>query len=289
MSSASCDNNECVAWITSRVVIVFAFALMGTVSNGLVLKIYMFSKGAKPQTGSQLYIVALAWIDLLGCLVILPQATFAERQLMPRIPFVALNTFAKQAYLYVQVAMTFDRLLAVFRPHQFHRMRCRTNIVVGAVFAVQQLVIQATVVLRPYYNVNLIGLVVYIPSFALALTFMLVSYPAIAINLYRQSRRIQQAPATATSQHHVSESQERAKYHVKTLKIYVAILVLYLFSSVPSLLVLASDYDDDADYRWVGYLYYINNIGNPVIYYAFNDKFRQEVKTLLRSMFRCRS
>ena len=121
----------------------------------------------------------------------------------------------------------------------------------------------------------------YAASFALGLIIMLVSYPAIAVRLYRQHRRLSQAPASATS--HNAAGQMESKLHVKTLKIYVAILVLFLATVIP---VAILSRNTNAN-RWIVYIYYINNIGNPFIYYVFNDRFRDEVKVVLRSMCRC--
>ena len=117
---------------------------------------------------------------------------------------------------------------------------------------------------------------------------MLVSYPAIAIKLYQQSReqrrRVQQAPATATNPDQAMTEQQ-TRYHVKTLKIYVAVLALFIVSNVPSAILAKNP---ETQFSWLAYFFYFNNIGNPFIYYAFNKTFRDEVKAVWRSIVPCR-
>ena len=285
--ASACETSTCALWIASRVTIVFSIGLAGCVVNGLVIKIYRkAAKKPHQQTGSQLYMVTLAWIDLLGCLLLLPQFPLWELEIVPHFALSTHGILQTQSYLFVQVAMTFDRVFAVFRPLHYKQMRRRTNIILTVLFIVQQLTIHVGRIIKIYYVENFVASYIFVTSFALGLIIMLVSYPAIAINLYRQSRRVQQAPATDTAHSRiVSESQERTKYHVKTMRIYIAVLVLFLATLIPPTIITISM--ADVQYQWVGYLYYINNIGNPWIYYAFNDKFRAEVKVMLRSMRSC--
>ena len=279
-----CETSTCALWIASRVTIVSIIGLVGCVVNGVVIQIYRKSaKKQHRQTGSQLYMVTLAWIDLLGCLLLLPQYPLWELGILPHVIFSTHGVLQTQSYLFVQVAMTFDRVFAVFRPLHYKQMRRRTNIVSIVLFIVQQLTIHVSRIIKFHFVDNVVPQYIYVTSFITGLIIMLVSYPAIAINLYRQSRRVQQAPATDTAHSRiVSESQERTKYHVKTMRIYIAVLVLFLATLIPPTIITISM--ADVQYQWVGYLYYINNIGNPLIYYAFNDKFRAEVKVMLRSI-----
>ena len=135
------ETMNCVLWIAARIVLVVFFGLGGILASVLVLKIYLKSFKQTSQS-SQLYIVVMAWIDLLGCLVILPLTPFWERRVIPEAVFGSLSILQKQAYVFVQVAMTFDRVFAVFRPHQFAQMRRRTNTAIVIAFAAQQLIIQ---------------------------------------------------------------------------------------------------------------------------------------------------
>ena len=59
---------------------------------------------------------------------------------------------------------------------------------------------------------------------------------------------------------------------------YLAVLALFLASFLP---IIALALGAQSNYPWLGYFYHLNNVGNPVIYYAFSDKFREEVKAIL--------
>ena len=118
------------------------------------------------------------------------------------------------------------------------------------------------------------------------LLVIMVAYPAIAIGLYRQSRKIR--AATANSLHTVSQavnSQARnppnnanaTGKHIKTLKLYVAILGLFLLSFLAASIVTA-------DMKVFAYLTHLNNVGNFFIYYWRIENFRQKVKELVGNL-----
>ena len=273
--AVDCETKNCGVWIALRVVIVLLFALGGLVANGVVLKVYLKAVKQNSQT-SQLYIVLLACIDLISCLALLPQLPFHEWGLLPYAVFASQAILQTLAYLLVQVAMIVDRVFAVFRPHQFNQMRRRTNIALTTLFVISQLIIQISAFVRIFFKVeNMLGKLAFVTLFALGLMIMLVAYPAITIKLYRQKRRVKQAPATATTNPHLAVQQQKNEQHMKILKMYFAILALYLATILPVVgFALGAG-------PWLGYFYHLNNVGNPVIYYAFSDKFREEVKAML--------
>ena len=287
------DASTSTDWIASRVVIIVLFATFGILGNGLVIRICRREKsGSKkaPSCGSQLYILAMAWIDLTGCMLLLPQTPFWELGVLPNVAHAVQNVLVKNAYLFVQLAMTFDRIFAVFRPHEFLQMRRRTNRALAVLFLLQQLTIYTSMTVNATTSTtNYIGVTVHAMTFALGLVTMLVAYPAIAARLYSQNRHVRETypashhrctDATSIGRAVISEGQQRRGHHVKTLKIYVGVLVLYLATVIPVALLAANI---NSTHLWVAYVYYINNIGNPFIYYAFNDRFRDEVKAMFRS------
>ena len=113
--------------------------------------------------------------------------------------------------------------------------------------------------------------------FALGLIVMLMAYPAITIKLYRQNRRIHQAPATATNPL-LAVQQQKNQQHKKIIKMYFAVVALFLVSFLPIIVLAVFTQESNT---WLSYFYHLNNVGNPVIYYAFSDKFREEVKAIL--------
>ena len=66
------------------------------------------------------------------------------------------------------------------------------------------------------------------------------------------------------------------KRHKKVLKIFAAIAFLFIFSN--AITIVANRF---SAYFPVVYIYFINNIGKPLIVYMSNDKFRKEVNSLL--------
>ena len=56
---------------------------------------------------------------------------------------------------------------------------------------------------------------------------------------------------------------------------------LFIASFIPPVARVVLDVRTET--TWMGYFYYVNTIGNPVIYYAFNDKFRDKVKETLKA------
>ena len=275
--AVDCDTRDCSAWIASRLTMVLIFALGGLVGNGVVLKVYLKAVKQNPKS-SQFYIVLLACIDLYSCVVYLPQIPFLEWGLHSDAHMASQIVLLTQAYMFVQVAMTLDRVFAVFRPHQFNHLRRKTNIGLATLFVISQLVIQISVFVSILYADIILDALTFVTLFALGLIVMLMAYPAITIKLYRQNRRIHQAPATATTNPHLAVQQQKNQQHKKIIKMYFAVLALFLVSFLP-MIGLAVGAGKTAP--WLAYFHHLNNVGNPVIYYAFNEKFREEVKAIL--------
>ena len=72
-----------------------------------------------------------------------------------------------------------------------------------------------------------------------------------------------------------STSQSRAQ-HVTTVKVFIAVFLLYLFSYLPSFLILFGVVDN---FVFV-YTYFLNHVGNPICYYVINREFRKDVHNL---------
>ena len=284
---------SCAQYVIPRIAAVSFFLITGIVGNGIVLKIYHKEK----KQASKIYIIALAWIDLLGCVVILPQVLVWQSRVFPiESPFTYLYfaevIIQKQSYLFVQIAMVLDRIFAVFKPHSFNEMRRKTNKTLVVVFIMTQAVSQSAAILFNITHRVVYGVVMtlaYITPFPFGFTLMLVAYPAIAMKLWKQSRRIkptaanqQNQPSAATGNPNkvISETQQRTKHHVKTLKLYVAVLALFLVTFVTAMILSLGDSKLNMKYSWLSYIYYFNSIGNPFIYYIFNEKFRDDVKLL---------
>ena len=83
------------------------------------------------------------------------------------------------------------------------------------------------------------------------------------------TRHTQNAAATVTSQTN--------KRHMVAVKQLILIMLVYVISFVPALLIL----NISGTSLWFSYLVYINNVANFFIYLAVNKEFRNETKTIL--------
>ena len=79
--------------------------------------------------------------------------------------------------------------------------------------------------------------------------------------------------ATSSTTPHVITQNKR---HKNVLKIFAVIAFLFIFSNAFALFANAL-----SEYFPVIYIYFINNVGKPVIVYLTNSRFRKEVHTLL--------
>ena len=74
-----------------------------------------------------------------------------------------------------------------------------------------------------------------------------------------------------------------SKRHKRAMKLCLYLLLVYIVSYAP--LYLESMVDGRA-WLFLIHLYYINHVGNFFIYLATDEKFRAEVKVIMRSLFR---
>ena len=289
----ACNTNKCVLETAGVFVVVTLILVTGVIGSGVVLKIYSKEK----KQASQIYIMALALIDLLGCLFVLPQIPFWQSGKIPvESPIFGLYMYVvivqKQSYLFVQIAMVFDRIFAVFKPHSFNQLRRKTNKILLMIFVAVQITIQLAMI--THYALGIAAAIAIVGAihsiaFGLGLGVLVTAYPAIALKLWKQSRRIkptsvnqqnQPSAATGNPNKSISESQQRTRHHIKILKLYVAILVIFLIGFLTALMLSIGNREVIKRFHWLSYVYYLNSVGNPFIYYVFNDKFRSDVKQM---------
>ena len=115
-------------FIVSRTTTVFLLVICGIVGNGFVLWFY----GKNKKLTGQVYILALAVIDLYSCVILLPQITLMELGLNRKL-LIVFYTLGYQSilqlvpYLGVQVTMALDQFIAVSWPFQHARLRRNLN------------------------------------------------------------------------------------------------------------------------------------------------------------------
>ena len=255
-------------FVTTRVLIVAFFIITGAIGNGFVLFVYIRNKSQSGRT----FVILLALLNLSGCISMLPQTPFWELGLLGTVLDYQI-IFYLMANVFIQIGMSFDRLFAVFTPFRYkvyrrRSLRCVVAVFICCVFGMSLLLLmtgQSILLTAIFFGIYFLGLVIVI-----------CSYPIIAFKLYLQNRKIKPSVTVTTitngSQLTTQEANKNANVmHVKTLKVYVAILVLFLVTLSASVLAVFMD-------RSMGYIFYFNNVCNPGVYYILVEKFRAEVK-----------
>ena len=289
MTSFCKEHSNCEWLIASRVVIVLFYVIACLATNGVVL--YVYHKKSKKDM-CKLYIVTLACIDCMGCFIILPQIPFWEFGLLSDCIFLTQIIVYNPMYLFVQVAMVLDRVCAVYTPFKYLQNRNRMNRVMLATFIALQLYMQAvSIVEKCLIRSDLLYLIArlnFSATFVVGLLIIACAYPAIVYRLNSQQKRVHGiasarnatglSSGTAPIVIQSNETKKRRESHVKILKLYGGVVLLFIFTHLP--IVLSAIFD----FRVGVYLYFINNIGNAFIIYKFNDSFRNDVNQLLGNL-----
>ena len=285
--------------------------------NGFVLWFY----GKNKKLTGQVYILALAVIDLVCCVVMLPQMPLFELAAMRRseneniamFRYTAslLATYQIVCYFGIQVAMALDQLIAVSWPFRHARLRRNVNyaaLVIGGILFVILTAFRTALFMQnaPAENYSL----VFITVSCVPVVILVIVYPATAYKLYLKSATVHTQPQNslrdvpkatqnnpqpmATPHNHKPITNtphsktscitklpdtNTKSMHVRALKIYAAILLQFVMATLASSVMTVIFVE-----RWALYFFYINHIGNPVIYYCFVPKFREGVKEIARAL-----
>ena len=177
-------------FVISRTITVLFVMLIGLVGNGLVIKIYRQDK----KLSGAVYIIAMAVIDLIWLLILLPQLPLLELSNYLNSPalklyfetgYIASGTLSYYAYLFVQVTMALDQFIAVFRPFKHTQLRKRLNRCMLAV-AVLIALVQCVPLIIPYVaEVNAFTVAVLL----VCMTLLTGAYSATALKLFAQGPR----------------------------------------------------------------------------------------------------
>ena len=195
------------------------------------------------------------------------------------------------SYFGMQVTMALDQFIAVFWPFQHARLRRNLNramLVLSSVVVVLMTAIRSVMLvvksITGWYLLGFVGLG------SISALVLMIAYPATAYKLYRQSNAVRpqsqiQLRNTKTIQHgniQVAPKSDvnKSQMHVQALKIYTAILLQFLISTLLCIIGFVIFHQ-----RWMIYICWINHIGNPVIYYCFVPKFREGVNGISRKLF----
>ena len=280
-------------YVATRLCSVTALLFLGIVGNGFVLWFY----GKNKRLTGQVYILALAVIDIVACVVILPQMPLfeLEQDLNSLTISVVLSLESKLhifSYFGVQVVYALDQFIAVYWPFKHARLRCWINygtsvVVVGVILALEAWDIAALLLTGSITeSVEFLRILVAGVGFSFTI-ILLVLYTATAIKLYRKNRtrrlsksrliellNIEQTP-------NVELTRRRTRsIHIQALKIYTAIFVQFLFAIVVSGVLIGI-----LKQRWTCYFFFINHVGNPVIYYCSVRRFKVGVNNAIAKLW----
>lgn len=67
--------------------------------------------------------------------------------------------------------------------------------------------------------------------------------------------------------------------HITSVKVFFALVLLLIASYIPTILF----FQGIVSHYW-NHLYFINHIGNPIVYYVINKTFRKDVNLLFKSL-----
>ena len=270
-----------------RIIMVTLSFLFGGVGNGTILYIYAKDK----QLAARTFILILAAVDLYSSLVLMPQFPLIGAGLLGYEITVPQMVFVQMTYMLVTVTMALDRVFAVFTPFKYAVNRRRLLRCMAGLASVILPFVSFGSLYIIYSERNLMTQLIstaYLFVYSVGLVIVALAYPAISVKLYRQHRKINpgnisnaapanQAPAAVNAAAMTSKAKQKAEraLHVKTLKLYVAILCLFLANFVSVLLTIWIS-------QWLSYLRLINFCGNAPVYYILVDKFRSEVNRLMK-------
>ena len=274
-NTVSCLTDTSMLFILSRIILVGFYVCIGVVGNGFVLR---FCGKNKNLTG-QVYIKALAVIDLMACVVILPQMPLFELEQDLKSVTVAfvfsleskLHIFA---YFGVQVVYALDQFIAVYWPFKHARLRRPMNYgtitgvctFIGVLEAWDILVFVQTGFAHGFSQLHRI----VITSMGFICMVALASlYSATAVKLHRRND-------VTAQQKHLRNSDPAEQVQ---LKIYAAIFAKFVFSVLVSGVLI-----NVLMQRWASYFFFITHIGNPVIYYCFVPKFRAAARDAIGNL-----
>ena len=291
------------AWIwfiATRALVLSLMVPCGVIGNVTVLIIY--GRDKKQSSGGAVYIKALAVIDVLSCVLLLPQLPLLElgqvndNHTLGIWTIVTAQLITKQlSYICMQVTMALDQFVAVFSPFKHTKLRKiinKTMLAIGIMLVVLVPSVRyglSRVV--PQYWHTILYRAVFLSVFIPALLALLVAYPSVALKLHHQKKQTttriavkpqatttapssavavtNQANSAATAQPPppptttTDGSSKRRAMHVQALKIYTTIFLWFVITNSAINFVVSNGI------VWLLYVCFVNHTVNPVIYYCF--------------------
>ena len=200
------DTSYTNAPVALHIFAVPAIIITGIIGNGLIIYIQIRKPTLKEV---DIYILALAFVDLLVCLVICPQYPFLNKYIVESkkgnsfalVELLTCMSLLIWIYPALLTAIALNRFHAVFRPYTYVSSTKRSKLIVAAIIIISfSETVVASLLLNYMPNRYTLG-----TEFRLTLTWMClclfltsISYLMIVIRLYQHKRKIFNRTASNT-------------------------------------------------------------------------------------------
>ena len=253
------------------IVLSVLIALVCLTGNSAVLFFFTRSKSIAK---TRVFELAFAVLDIFVCLVLLPVFVLSPMQFIKNnnsAKFVLLiaeaivGPIAFNGYYSLLVCVAIDRFCAVFYPLQFKIIRnAYINKMLLSVVSFTILSATAGAMGVTIFSLYIINLTVMFIFSVIAILVIVVLFTAIVVRIRRNS-----------AQRAALGVEEEDGQHLRAVKMFCLITAFYLLGYVPFGFsksgLVAREFE---------FLYFVNHLCNPFIYFIFNTPFRGQVINL---------
>ena len=260
-------------------------AITGTIGNLLVLTVIFVQ--IRFSTVSNILIANLAAVDLLTASVLIPGDIcrhVCDRMGYCHVPhtFVLLHRILAQ-YVVTAAAVslfviTMERFIAIAFPFRYRSLFTRTR----AMGCVALTWTSGALITGIFHGLN----IVYIQNVLVIFLILVTSF----LYIYIFSVALKHERKIATMHAQVPDLRRSSSVGVwerKSAKTMAIVLGVYMLCWVPSVVFYSVVRMDDWIYPrmqfWINSVYYLNAVLDPFIYGVRSDKFRKEVRRLIKS------
>ena len=268
--------------------------MTGTIFNAST--IYLKLRKSNIQE-TDVYIVALACVDIFQCIVMCPQYPFMEYYIAEYVKqrpillhqYMLCGIILTVMYLQLLTIVAMNRAYAVCKPYTYKSSVKRACYVIAGLASISVLnavILQTAVTFLTY--TRLIADAVIIIELAFSFTTLTISYVMIFVKLYTRKRKVERTIYSSNNTYIPDQNRTKSKQsvHVKTIKIFGVITLIFLASFTPSVCIVFNIYGNFN----ISYFQFFNHNTNFIVYLLFNADFRNDVYNLFkrsRNLIKC--
>ena len=264
-------------WITVTSLLIFTIGMFGNITT-----IYIFTRSKKLRH-NKVFELILAALDIFALVVPLPFFTvFLIFNDNPGYFLPLIVTLAAHSYYLTILCSTICRYVAVYHPFKYNQFFENWRPRFVAFIAITFVCFLARALAKIFLDLGSIFLVIIflnIASFvAIAVLFVKITLKLMKLNTVAP-QTVQMSVAgrrACQSQNNLITSQiQTHKKHVVAVKTFLTIWLCLLVSYLPGYFVTLGLLRREAIF-----LYFINHLCNPLIYFMFNNEFRKSVRKI---------